>query len=213
MEESSGQNESLLSYTISNSEGGLNNSQIIDNNNSNIYGILQEGHSQKVDDNTSEEFVEIEEGGDDASELERILSNSTIDDKKSILNEKPSLIPNESRFNAIEYLANSLKIALDSLEFDKALVIQSKMAGNLNNSTNEVLKTIEELKVALNDHIQRYELLKKEILPEIESNLRNGTKIVKKLTDYVKNEYPVEYSKGRSKVLENLTEDEEGLFS
>lgn len=65
--------------------------------------------------------------------LERIRSSSPVAAHSA---EKPSLIPNESRFNPIEYLIGSLNNALDSLAFDRTLVIQSKMAGELNNSAN-----------------------------------------------------------------------------
>lgn len=153
---------------------------------------------------------DIENNSEDELVLERLRSSSPIGTTNR---EKPSLIPNESRFNAVEYLINSLNGALDSLAFDKTLVVQSKMAGELNNSSNEVLKTIKNMEDSLKEHILRYNELKNEILPEIESNLQKGTKLANKLTEYVKVNYPVEYSKGRSKILDNLTEEEEGLYS
>lgn len=143
-------------------------------------------------------------------ELERVLSDLSVGGAHD--NEKPSLIPNESRFNPIEYLIGSLNEAMSSLESDKTLVVQSKMAGNLNNATSEVLKMISDLQESLEEHIVNYESLKSEVLPELEANLRLGTDLVEKITAYMKDVYPVEYAKGRSKVLENLTEDEEGLY-
>lgn len=213
MSEIDSENSSLASYTIVDRAGGLDG---IKNNKHNSSNNMLEGSSRQLADGELEAYVGIEEeeeGDDDDYELNRIISTSTIESRRNSTQEKAPLIPNESRLNAVEYLMGSLNAAMDSLQFDKSLVIQSKMAGYINNSTNEVLRTIDELEIALQEHIEKYELLKKEIIPEIESNLRNGTKIVKKLTEYVKNEHPVEYSKGRSKVLENLTEEEEGLFN
>lgn len=185
---------------------------------------VQEGHSEmNIEQYTvamahrsrgEREEIENEDDTYDEDEdelvLERIRSSSPVGAHSA---EKPSLIPNESRFNPIEYLIGSLNNALDSLAFDRTLVIQSKMAGELNNSANEVLKIVDEIDSSLKEHIAKYEKLKQEILPEIELNLRRGTKMANKLTAHVKERYPVEYSKGRSKVLDNLTEDEEGLFS
>lgn len=157
------------------------------------------GNENDIENNTEDELV-----------LERLRSSSPIGTTNR---EKPSLIPNESRFNAVEYLINSLNNALDSLAFDKALVVQSKMAGELNNSSNEVLITIKNMEDSLKEHISKYNELRNEILPEIELNLQKGTRLANKLTEYVKTNYPVEYSKGRSKILDNLTEEEEGLYS
>lgn len=141
-------------------------------------------------------------------------SDSTIEgmNDESTVEEKPSVVPNESRFNAIEYLLGSLESAMNSLKFDKALVIQSQMAGNLNNASNDVLNAITELQDEIKAQIGKYCILKDQILPEIEANLKIGTKKMNKISFYLQSKYPVEYSKGRSKVLENLTEDEEGIF-
>lgn len=174
-----------------------------------------EGSSDQLKDNNISQLDNDNKAVNDAEEvavLERLRSNSSMVDD-STTTEKPSLIPNESRFKPIEYLIGSLNSALDSLAFDKTLVIQSKMAGELNNTSNEVLKMIEEIETSLKEHIIKYERLKQEIIPGIESNLKKGNKIADRLTNYVKDVYPVEYSKGRSKVLDNLTEDEEGLYS
>lgn len=185
---------------------------------------VQEGHSETKMEHYTATIPhrswggrgEIENDNDSYDEdqdelvLERIRSSSPVGTHSA---EKPSLIPNESRFNPIEYLIGSLNNALDSLAFDRTLVIQSKMAGELNNSANEVLKIVDEIEFSLKEHTTKYEKLKQEILPEIESNLRRGTKMANKLAAHVKERHPVEYSKGRSKVLDNLTEDEEGLFT
>ncbi|KAG0680489.1 KxDL motif-containing protein 1 [Pichia californica] len=182
-----------------------------------FHPTLKETSSQNVKDINKEREdigvysdIDNEDTIEDELVLERLRSTSPIG-QQSI--EKPSLIPNESRFNAIEYLIGSLSMALDSLTFDKTLVIQSKMAGELNNSSNDVLKAIEEMEISLKEHIIKYNNLKNNIIPEIESNLRKGTKLANKLTAYVKKEYPIEYSKGKAKILDNLTEDEEGLYS
>lgn len=200
---------SLASYTIVGKDDGLDANKHYNNS-----GNIVEGQSNQIVDYTTEDelegYLDVE---DDDGEIYKITSTSTVESRRNSTQEKAPVIPNESRLNAVEYLMGSLNAAMDSLQFDRSLVIQSKMAGNINNSTNEVLKTIDELQMALQEHVKKYDLLKREILPEIESNLRNSTRIVKKLTNYVKNQHPVEYSKGRSKVLENLTEEEEGLFN
>lgn len=193
------------------------------NHRSSVYGRIPvfEGHSGQITEHArgkaryrndigEEDNEEDEDEDEDERVLERLRSNSPAGGNSI---EKPSLIPNESRFNPIEYFIGSLNNALDSLAFDKTLVIQSKMAGELNNSANEVMKIIDEMEFLLKEHIAKYEKLKQEILPEIEGNLRKGTKMANKMTAYVKEVYPVEYSKGRSKILDNLTEDEEGLYS
>ncbi|AWU73926.1 hypothetical protein CAS74_001724 [Pichia kudriavzevii] len=154
----------------------------------------------------------LEELGEEI-QISPIWSNSyDTTETATIDNEKPSLVPNDSRFNTVDFVLQSLNGALNSIEYDKALVIQSKMAGNLNSTTNDVLRKIERLQEALEEHIVKYRRLKEVIIPQIDRNLQEATKITKRLTRHVKEIYPVEYSKGRSKVLENLTEDEEGLF-
>lgn len=126
--------------------------------------------------------------------------------------EKPSLVPNKLKFDSIDYLLSGLESAMNSLEFDKALVIQSQVAGNLNSTSSDIQKSIESLQTELQLQIERYSTLKTILLPQIEANIKKSAKRIDKITLYLKSKYPVEYSKSRSKILENLTEDEEGLF-
>lgn len=126
--------------------------------------------------------------------------------------EKPSLVPNKLKFDSIDFLLSGLESAMNSLEFDKALVIQSQVAGNLNSTSSDIQKSIESLQTELQLQIERYSTLKTILLPRIEANIKKSAKRIDKITLYLKSKYPVEYSKGRSKILENLTEDEEGLF-
>lgn len=175
---------------------------------------VQEGNSFQNDDNEitlsdSDSDNDNQHLNDNNNNLERMFTGSS----QTMKMEKPSLVPNESTFNGVEYLIGSLTSALDSIEFDKTLVMQSKMAGEIHNISNDVLKTIEEMEFTLKEHIKKYNQLKTEIIPEIESNINKSTKIANKLTKYMKQKYPVEYSKGRSKVLDNLTEDEADLYS
>lgn len=126
--------------------------------------------------------------------------------------EKPSLVPNKLKFDSIDFLLSGLESAMNSLEFDKALVIQSQVAGNLNSTSSDIQKSIESLQTELQLQIERYSTLKTILLPQIDANIKKSAKRIDKITLYLKSKYPVEYSKGRSKILENLTEDEEGLF-
>lgn len=180
--------------------------ELIDQNNKRIENHNEE--STNLTEGTSNNNI-FDESSDEDIDIEQLCNSSDL----PIDSEKPSLIPNESRFNAVEYLVGSLNSALDSLAFDKAIVIQSKMAGEINNSSSEVLKSIKETEDLLKENILKYNKLKNVILPGIEANLSKNAKTAKKITTYMKELYPVEYSKGRSKVLDNLTEDEEGLYS
>lgn len=126
--------------------------------------------------------------------------------------EKPSLVPNKLKFDSIDFLLSGLESAMNSLEFDKALVIQSQVAGNLNSTSSDIQKSIESLQTELQLQIERYSTLKTILLPQIDANIKKSAKRIDKITLYLKSKYPVEYSKSRSKILENLTEDEEGLF-
>lgn len=155
------------------------------------------------DDGTASEYYDS-----DAASINTTASASVL------RREKPSLVPNESNytFNPIEYMVETLNGALDSLEYDQSLVVQSKMAGELNNSSNEVLKTISELKAAIHEHIAKYELLQKQIIPDIDRNLRKASQQIKQLTALSKAKYPVEYARARAKVLDNVNSDEEGVY-
>lgn len=189
-------------------EGNLRGEDIDLNTHNNFNDHRTICESLYSEDNEGSSDVNTDSDSDsDSLDIDRIYSNSSYTERR----EKSSQ-NQEQQFSPIEYLIGSLNNALNSLEYDKSLVIQSKMAGELNNTTNQVLKTIEDLQASLTEQIAKYERLSKEIIPEIEYNLRKATKNAKILTKYVKSTYPIEYSKGRSKVLENLTEDEEGLF-
>ncbi|QPG72920.1 hypothetical protein FOA43_000224 [Brettanomyces nanus] len=127
-------------------------------------------------------------------------------------NEAGGMIPSASRFNAVDYLINSLYNSLDSVELDQSLVQQSQISGEMNNTANEISKTIKELKQSLQEHIEKYEKLKKRIIPEIIANLNQSSKISKKLAVKMKTQYPVEYSKSKDKVLNRLTDEEQDLY-
>jgi hypothetical protein len=162
-------------------------------------GDITEGHSRQIDDDYDDS---------DSTSIHTTASTSTI------RREKPSLVPNESTytFNPTEYLVETLNGALDSLEYDQSLVVQSKMAGELNNSSNEVLKTISDLRNTITEHVAKYELLQKQVLPEIAYNLRKASQRVKQLTTHARETYPVEFARARARVLENITSDEEGVY-
>lgn len=176
--------------------------------------IGNEGSSTQIEDHDSPSFAEDPETYDEAGDLGRIYSNSTFNGSmdETPIREKPSIVPNESNFNPSDFLFHSLEAAMDSEQYDKALVLQSQMAGNINNASNEVTSTIKCIQEAMETHKMKYTILKDRILNEIEANIKISTAWVEKLTIQLKDKYPIEYSKGRSKVLENLTTDEEGLF-
>lgn len=163
--------------------------------------------AQNIDDITS-----VVSGSEE--EYDVTNSDSTIfgNTEEAVEIEKPSVVPNKMRFKSIDFLLASLDSAMNTLEFDKALVIQSQVAGSLNSASSDIQKSIESLEEELKLQIDKYTNLKSRILPGIESNLKKTRKKVKNITSYLQAKYPVEYSKGRSKILENLTEDEEGLF-
>ncbi|GMG19327.1 unnamed protein product [Ambrosiozyma monospora] len=117
-----------------------------------------------------------------------------------------------SNFNAVEYLINSLYNSLDSIELDRALVIQSQLSGKFNNTSNEILALLDEIKESLNEHIEKYERLKKVVIPEIVGNINKSTKLAHKLTQSMKESYPIEYSKSKDKVLNRISDDEENLY-
>lgn len=117
----------------------------------------------------------------------------------------------DGQFNSVDYLIKALYDSLDSVELDKSLVQQSQISGQMNNTSKELLNTIEALEKKLQEHIKKYEQLKK-IVPQIIRNINQSEKLAKKCTEKMKKYYPVEYSKSRDKVLNCITEDEEDLY-
>lgn len=112
-------------------------------------------------------------------------------------------------FNPVEYLIKSFEDALNSLQYDKALVLQSQMAGEINNTSHEVAMMIEELEQCIRTQTEKYQRLKLIIIPEIQSNLKQSTASINELTKYMKKNHPVEYARGRDKVLNRITDDDQ----
>lgn len=111
-------------------------------------------------------------------------------------------------FSAVEYLAKAFEDALYSLQYDKALVVQSQMAGEINNTQHEIITLIEELERAIVVQREKYRHLKLNVIPEIQANLKQSTKSINELTKAMKKRYPVEYAKGRDKVLNRVTDED-----
>ncbi|AOA61296.1 hypothetical protein PP7435_CHR1-1508 [Komagataella phaffii CBS 7435] len=116
-----------------------------------------------------------------------------------------------SDFSPVDYLINSINASLKSVALDKAMVIQSQLSGELNNQNDLVLKKLLELETRLKSHLVKYQQAKKVIL-QINQDLASSKKRIKKITKYVKIEYPIEYSKAYNKVNNNITNDEEDLY-
>ncbi|KAG7827703.1 hypothetical protein KL920_004466 [Ogataea angusta] len=135
-------------------------------------------------------------------------------DSQSYTNTTTEETPVEERstFNAVDYLIGSLNSSLDSVKLDRSLMMQSQVSGTINNTMQELLRTMNEVSEKLEKHIKRYEQLKTQIIPELSANLAKNTKLCNKLTKNMKDTYPVEYSKSRDKVLNRVTEEEEDLY-
>lgn len=112
-------------------------------------------------------------------------------------------------FSPVDYLIKSFEDALNSLQYDKALVIQSQMAGEINNTSHEIVRMIEELELCIRTLTNKYQHLKLVIVPEIQSNLKQSTISINELTKYMKKNHPVEYAKGRDKVLNRITDEDQ----
>lgn len=115
-------------------------------------------------------------------------------------------------FNAIEYLIASLNNSLSAIELDRSVVLQSKVSGELNSTSIELLKMMDELQEKIEDHAERYKRVKKTVIPELTSNLAKSEKLVNSLTRSMKSKFPVEYSKSKDKVLNRITAEEEDLY-
>ncbi|KAG7881244.1 hypothetical protein KL938_003374 [Ogataea parapolymorpha] len=121
-------------------------------------------------------------------------------------------VEEQSTFNAVDYLIGSLNSSLDSVQLDRSLMMQSQVSGTINNTMQDLLRTMNEVSEKLENHIKRYEQLKTQIIPELNANLDKNTKLCNKLTKKMKETYPVEYSKSRDKVLNRVTEEDEDLY-
>ncbi|ESX02966.1 hypothetical protein KL918_002260 [Ogataea parapolymorpha] len=121
-------------------------------------------------------------------------------------------VEEQSTFNAVDYLIGSLNSSLDSVQLDRSLMMQSQVSGTINNTMQDLLRTMNEVSEKLENHIKRYEQLKTQIIPELNANLDKNTKLCNKLTKKIKETYPVEYSKSRDKVLNRVTEEDEDLY-
>ncbi|KAG7879002.1 hypothetical protein KL905_003603 [Ogataea polymorpha] len=121
-------------------------------------------------------------------------------------------VEEQSTFNAVDYLIGSLNNSLDSVQLDRSLMMQSQVSGTINNTMQDLLRTMDEVSEKLENHIKRYEQLKTQIIPELNANLDKNTKLCNKLTKKIKETYPVEYSKSRDKVLNRVTEEDEDLY-
>ncbi|GME92729.1 unnamed protein product [Ambrosiozyma monospora] len=201
------------------------------------YNNIDDEITNNTNASTLNNGVLNEDGNEEEQELEQELEleqgtsnnhgggNGAIDDLpkklKRTLSRRPfSEVSNDtgaggllpSNFNAVEYLINSLYNSLDSIELDRALVIQSQLSGKFNNTSNEILGLLDEIKESLNDHIEKYERLRKVVMPEIVGNINKSTKLAHKLTQSMKESYPIEYSKSKDKVLNRISDDEENLY-
>ncbi|KAG7787878.1 hypothetical protein KL910_003432 [Ogataea haglerorum] len=135
-------------------------------------------------------------------------------DSQSYTNTTTEETPAEERptFSAVDYLIGSLNSSLDSVQLDRSLMMQSQVSGTINNTMQDLLRTMNEVSEKLENHIKRYEQLRTQIIPELSANLAKNTKLCNKLTKKMKDTYPVEYSKSRDKVLNRVTEEEEDLY-
>ncbi|KAG7801161.1 hypothetical protein KL944_003568 [Ogataea haglerorum] len=135
-------------------------------------------------------------------------------DSQSYTNTTTEETPAEERstFSAVDYLIGSLNSSLDSVQLDRSLMMQSQVSGTINNTMQDLLRTMNEVSEKLENHIRRYEQLRTQIIPELSANLAKNTKLCNKLTKKMKDTYPVEYSKSRDKVLNRVTEEEEDLY-
>lgn len=183
-------------------------------------------NSNSIDVDSSINMNNTQETSSDDEFQSETCSNSDVEDEnhrpnnvhpffsRQMLNSSQSLCsPNNEldNFNGVEYLLATLKSAMGSLEFDKSLVLQSKMAGEINNTSNEIITTIDELKNCLKEHSDKFEKLQKYIIPEIESNLNQSVKSVRRMTRYVKERHPIAYAKGRDKVLHRVSNEDEDV--
>ncbi|KAG7695520.1 hypothetical protein KL930_003518 [Ogataea haglerorum] len=135
-------------------------------------------------------------------------------DSQSYTNTTTEETPAEERstFSAVDYLIGSLNSSLDSVQLDRSLMMQSQVSGTINNTMQDLLRTMNEVSEKLENHIKRYEQLRTQIIPELSANLAKNTKLCNKLTKKMKDTYPVEYSKSRDKVLNRVTEEDEDLY-
>lgn len=112
-------------------------------------------------------------------------------------------------FDTPGFLLRALEDALNSLQYDQALVVQSQMAGQINNSLLELEKIIPELESSLKQLRESYKQLRNDIVPEIVANLKQSATIIKEITRYMKKHHPVEYAKSRDKVLNRITDEDQ----
>lgn len=146
------------------------------------------------------------------SDNESSTASISTDDSDTETEQTEALMPNGPQFNGVDYLINSLYNSLDSVQLDRSLVQQSQISGEMNSTTSDILRTIDELERCLKEHIAKYEKLKRQIIPEIVSNISKSARVSSRLRESMKRSYPVEYSKSMDKVVNRITNDEEDLY-
>ncbi|ODQ78070.1 hypothetical protein BABINDRAFT_168646 [Babjeviella inositovora NRRL Y-12698] len=131
-----------------------------------------------------------------------------VSDASSSLSYAGSVNEGSRPFSSIDYLTNSLHNTLQSIELDRAMVLQAQFSGRLRAKSMELHELMTEVEEKLREVIQLCTETKP-IVRQTKQDLQWADKHVTKLMKVASKEWPIEYNKGKDKVI-NRVIDEDG---